>query len=83
MEEKAKAHVDHIHCSHQHDAYSSFNSTCKQFFRIKISIEEDDDVESYKISKDDRLILVSLKLPLQVYRDKVNGAWKNKDGPVN
>ena len=46
------------------------------------SIEEDEEFEKYKISKDDRLIIASLKLPVEVYRDK-DSKWKARDAPVS
>ncbi|CDW83346.1 trehalose-6-phosohate synthase [Stylonychia lemnae] len=44
--------------------------------------QEDDDMESFRIQKDDRLIIVSLKLPIQVYKDISDQKWKVRDGPT-
>ena len=44
--------------------------------------EEKLDKERFKITKDDRLVVASLKLPIEVVRDD-NGKWIVRDGPVS
>lgn len=45
--------------------------------------EEYQDKERFRITQDDKLIVASFKLPIEVYKDPKSAAWTIKSGPVN
>ena len=55
------------------------NSLSKQ---IEDQNDEKEANEKFKICRDDYLIMASLKLPIEVYKNS-EGEWKARDGPVN
>ena len=57
---------------------SSFTSTGSFYLNLT---EEDENKDTLKIKKDDKLIIASFKLPIEVYKDE-KGKWATRDSPV-
>ena len=75
-----RAKASQAYYTQAYEQQSSFASTCIKVLVFKCTeIEEE---VSYKITKDDRLIIASFKLPIEVYKDDKD-KWRMRDSPVS